>query len=214
MAATIAALATLAASPASRSADSSGASLAADHCSKAAAVQMARKLDLAEPGIANPVAQVLCGSFLGPGVEAMAASISIPSCGRTGDWLVFRYQSGSWQRVFESHNGAELAAVGSDIKETQNVLRASDAHCFPTGGTRARVWHWNGSRFTSTAWRYSKPAAQRAPVSKLTYFDSPSHNIWCDSGDEDEAYCKDQHPSALRQAQARRHHDHVRDRLR
>lgn len=120
----------------------------------------------------------------------MAASISIPSCGRTGDWLVFRYEGAKWRRVFESHNGADLIAVGSDIKETQNVLRPSDAHCFPTGGTRSRVWHWNGSRFASTAWKYSKPAAQRRALpSKLFYFESPSHNIWCSSGDEGQAYC-------------------------
>lgn len=165
--------------------------LVAGHCSRAAAAQIVRELHLAEPGSTlAPVTQVLCGAFLGPGVEAMVASVSIPSCGRTIDWLVFRYQDGGWRRVFESHNGADLAAVGSDIKETQNVLRPSDAHCFPTGGTRSRVWHWNGSRFTSTSWKYSKPAAQRrAKPSKLFYFETPSHNIWCSSGDEGMAYC-------------------------
>ena len=130
----------------------------------------------------------------------MAASVAIPSCGRTANWLVFRYRNGGWQRVFESHNGAVLAAVGSDIKETQNVLRDGDAHCFPTGGTRSRVWHWNGSRFTSTAWRYTKTAAERAakPL-KLFYFYSPSgyapgSNILCSSGDGGLARCMSNTP--------------------
>ena len=188
VAASVAALTSVTAAPVSRSAESGST---AGHCSKAAAVRIVRALDLqAEPGSTSPVAQVLCGAFLGPGVEAMVASVSIPSCGRTGNWLVFRYERGDWRRVFESHNGADLAAVGSDIRETQNVLRPSDAHCFPTGGTRSRVWHWNGSRFTGTAWKYSKTPAQRKAVpSKLFYFESPSHNIWCSSGDEGQAYC-------------------------
>lgn len=188
LAATLALLATLAASSVSRSA---GSSSAAGHCTRAAADQIVLELDLqAEPGWKHPVAQVLCGAFLGPGVEAMAASVAIPSCGRTGNWLVFRYQDSRWRQVFESHNGAELVAVGTDIKETQNVLRPSDRHCFPTGGTRSRVWHWNGSRFTSTAWKYTKTPAQRAAKpSKMHYFDSPSHNIRCSSGDEGQAYC-------------------------
>ena len=200
MAATIAVLATLAVSPVSQSAESSGSALAAGHCSKAAAGQVVRELGMAEPGLASPVTQVLCGAFLGPGVEAMAASVAIPSCGRTANWLVFRYRSGGWRRVFESHNGAVLAAVGSDIKETQNVLRDGDAHCFPTGGTRSRVWHWNGSRFTSSAWKYSKSAAERAakPL-KLFYFFSPSgyavgSNIFCSSGDGGLARCMSNTP--------------------
>ena len=196
VAASVAALASVAAAPASRSAQAIDSAPAAGRCSKATAVQVVRELHLeAEPGSKYPVAQVLCGAFLGPGVEAMVASITIPSCGHTGDWVVFRHEGAKWRLVFQSHNGAELAAVGTDIKETQQVLRPSDAHCFPTGGTRSRVWHWNGSRFTSTAWKYSKkPAKPTARATKLNYFESPSHNIWCSSGDEGLAYCATKTP--------------------
>jgi hypothetical protein len=191
----IAVLAAVAVAPRSRSAPDAESATAADHCTRPAADQILLELHLeANPGDLHPAAQVLCGAFLGAGVEAMVASVRIPSCGRTGDWLVFRYEGG-WQRVFESHNGADLVAVGTGIKETQYVLRPGDAHCFPTGGTRSRVWRWNGSRFTSTAWKYSKPAAKRkAGPSRLTYFESPSHNIWCDSGDEEQAYCATKTP--------------------
>ena len=144
----------------------SSAAATGGHCSRQAADQVVLRLHLeADPGDQTPTAQVLCGVLLlGPGVEAMAASVAVPGCGMTGDWIVLRYQGGSWQLVFESHNGAVIAAVGSDVKETQNVLRPSDPHCFPTGGTRSRVWHWNGSRLVSNGpWRYSKPQA-KAPV--------------------------------------------------
>ena len=196
MAAGLAVLAAVAIALGSQSAGAVGSAPAAGHCSKPAAVQIVRELHLeAEPGSKYPVAQVLCGAFLGPGVEAMASSIAIPSCGRTGDWLVFRYEGDNWRLVFQSHNGADLTAVGTDIKETQQVLRPTDSHCFPTGGTRSRVWHWNGSRFTSTAWKYSKKHAQRkARATKLHYFESPSHNIWCSSGDEGLAYCATKTP--------------------
>ncbi len=165
-------------------------SSAAGHCTRAAADQVALRLHLeADPGEKDPVAQVLCGAFLGPGVEAMAASIRIPSCGRTGDWLVFRFEGGAWQRAFESHGGADLAAVGPDVRETQYVLKPADAHCFPTGGTRSRTWHWNGSRLVEGAWKYSQPASAAAATLRLYQFQSPSHNLGCDIQDEDVAYC-------------------------
>jgi hypothetical protein len=161
--------------PVSRSAPDVG------HCSRPAADQILRELHLeAEPGELHPAAQVLCGvAFLGPGVEAMVASVKIPSCGRTGNWVVFRYDT-KWRLVFQSHNGADLAAVGTDIKETQFVLRPGDAHCFPTGGTRSQVWHWNGTRFVGAGWKYSKPQAKKA---KRSVFYSPSRNISCELAD-------------------------------
>ena len=170
-------------------ATSSSGGTAAGHCSKAVAVQVVKRLHLGNADFTSaPVAQVLCGAFVGPGSEAMVASLSIPSCGRTGGWVVFRYAGGTWQPVMERNNGADLTAVGNDIRESQFVLRPGEAHCFPTGGTRARTWHWNGSRFTSTPWKQATPPT--APTTThLFNFLSPSHNIWCDSGDEDHAYC-------------------------
>ena len=149
----------------------SSTSVAAARCSRAAAIDVVERLRLGNAGYTpNPVAQVLCGPFLGPGSEAMVASLSIPSCGRTGGWVVFRRTATDWQPILARNNGAELAGVGSGIRETMWVLRPGDAHCFPSGGTRSRVWRWNGARFTATAWRYSRQAA----------FLSPTRNLFCE----------------------------------
>jgi hypothetical protein len=161
-------------------------------CSRAAARDLVERLHLGnagDPNLSDPVGQVLCGAFVGPGSQAMVVSLAIPSCGRTAGWVVFRWTGDAWQLVLTRNNGADLAAVGSDIKETQNVLRPSDAHCFPTGGTRSRVWHWNGTRFTSTSWKYSKPLKPKSRIVQLYYIRSPSHNLWCDVGDEGQAFC-------------------------
>jgi hypothetical protein len=153
-------------------------------CSKAEATRVVRRLHLGnadDPDVREPVAQVLCGAFVGPGTEAMVASLSIPSCGRTGGWVVLRRPGATWQLVMERNNGADLDAVGMGIRETQFVLRPGDAHCFPTGGTRSRTWRWNGSRFTSGPWTRSKPATPKTPSSTRPsgYLKTPSNNIAC-----------------------------------
>ncbi len=85
----------------------------------------------------------------------MVASLTTPGCGGTIGWVVFRLRGGAWKIAMQRNNGAQLTAAGSGIRETQQVLRPSDAHCFPTGGTRSRTWHWNGSRFVTGAWKYA-----------------------------------------------------------
>jgi hypothetical protein len=123
-------------------------------CSSATALKVATQFQLGvDPTLPKPIAQVLCGAFVGPGSNAMVASIAIPSCGRTAQWAVFRWTGTGWQLVLTRNNGADLDAVGSDIRETQFVLRPADAHCFPTGGTRSRIWHWNGKRFVASPWK-------------------------------------------------------------
>jgi hypothetical protein len=144
-----------------------------------------KRLDLGstgDPDVSDPVGQVLCGAFLGPGSKAMVASLAIPSCGRTAGWVVFRQSGATWQLVMERSNGADLDAVGTGIRETQFVLRPGDAHCVPTGGTRSRTWRWNGERFVSSAWKQSRPASPAAPAagaSTYGFFKSPSGNIVC-----------------------------------
>ena len=141
---------------------SPGGSTAAGSCSKTEATRVVERLHLGnadDPDVSDPVAQVLCGSFVGPGSQAMVASLAIPSCGRTAGWVVFRRSGADWQLVMERNNGADLDAVGTGIRETQFVLRPGDAHCFPTGGTRSRTWRWNGTRFVSSPWTQSKPAS-------------------------------------------------------
>jgi hypothetical protein len=133
-----------------------------------------------DPNVPNPVAQVLCGAFFGPGSQAMVASLSIPSCGRTAGWVVFRRAGGTWQLALSRTNGADLDVVGSGVRETMFVLRAGDAHCFPTGGTRSRIWRWNGTRFTAGAWKLTKAAAPSASAALPSgYLKTPSGNIAC-----------------------------------
>ena len=153
-------------------------------CSKAEALRAATRFHLGvDPSLPNPIVQVLCGPFVGPESEAMVASLAIPSCGRTAGWAVFRLAGEAWELVLARNNGANLTAVGSGIKETQYVLRPSDSHCFPTGGTRSRTWHWNGTRMVSGAWKYSKPQPKKSDVLHVPYFKSPSGNIHCGLGD-------------------------------
>jgi hypothetical protein len=157
---------------------------AAGPCSRAEATRVVDRLHLGnadDPSVSDPVAQVLCGAFVGTGSQAMVASLAIPSCGRTAGWVVFRRAGGRWQIVLERTNGADLDAVGGGIRETQFVLRPGDAHCFPTGGTRSRTWRWNGTRFVPTAWTRSNPATSKAPSSGLPsgYLKTPSGNIAC-----------------------------------
>jgi sugar lactone lactonase YvrE len=100
----------------------------------------------------TPIQQVLCGPFLGPGSSGMVASIAIPSCGFSIGWAVFRFDGSDWQLVLRQDHGASLAKVGSNIRETQGVLRPGDAHCFPSA-QRSRIWHWSGKRLVSGAWK-------------------------------------------------------------
>lgn len=82
----------------------------------------------------------------------------------------------------QQRNGAFLSKVGSDIREKKGVLRPEDDRCSPSAW-KSRIWHWRGSRFTVSPWKLS------TTVRHLFYFRSPSHNIWCDVGDEDKAFC-------------------------
>jgi sugar lactone lactonase YvrE len=127
-------------------------------CSKATATRLFLRLRLGNAGyMPHPVFQVLCGAFLGKGSRAMVASEAIPSCGLTAGWDVFVYSGGAWHIVLHRINGALLKRVGTGIRETMFILRPHDAHCFPTGGSRSRVWHWTGSGWAHTAWKIKRP---------------------------------------------------------
>ena len=156
---------------------------ASGSCSKAESTRVVERLHLGnadDPDVPNPVTQALCGPFFGAGSQAMVASLTIPSCGRTAGWVVFRRVAGTWQLVLSRNNGADLDVVGSGIRETQFVLRPSDSHCFPTGGTRSRIWRWNGTRFTASAWKHTAGApAAGSSASPSGYLKTPSGNIVC-----------------------------------
>jgi hypothetical protein len=141
-------------------------------CSRATAAQaMARYKIGVVPRIQPrpPIAQVLCGPFLGPGSQGMVASVAIPSCGISIDWAVFRYTSGAWRLVMNVKHGAYLYAASSDIREEQGVLAPGDAHCFPSS-VKYRFWHWDGSRLRAGPW-----------ATALSYDSvlSPDRQTWC-----------------------------------
>jgi sugar lactone lactonase YvrE len=127
-------------------------------CSKSNAKRLFVRLHLGNAGYtSHPVFQVICGAFVGHGSRAMVASESIPSCGLTAGWDVFVYSAGTWHFVLHRNNGALLKRVGTGIRETMNILRPHDYHCFPTGGTRSRTWHWTGTRWVATPWKVKRP---------------------------------------------------------
>jgi hypothetical protein len=166
-------------------------------CSRAAALETARRIHYRATDDVQGVAAVLCGAFAGQGSQVMVASFFGPGNVGLIDWAIFRLASGEWQLVLTRHEAARFAAVGTDIRETMDVYRSSDPRCCPSGGTRSQVWHWNGSRFVGSGWRYSKPQGPTSPggaSSKLFSFESPSRNIWCATGDEDKAFCVTKDP--------------------
>jgi hypothetical protein len=89
----------------------------------------------------------------------MVLSLSIPSCGGSAGWLVFRSVGGRWRQVLDVNHGAWLDPSGRRIREWQGVLAPSDAHCFPSSA-RTRLWHWTGARLVHGRW-HSRPALPR-----------------------------------------------------
>ena len=49
---------------------------------------------------------------------------------------------------------------------------------------RRRLWQWNGSSFTASKW-----TTKQAKTVRFDKFLSPSHNLWCNVGDEDIFHC-------------------------
>jgi hypothetical protein len=160
-------------------------STASGQCSKAEAIEAVRRLGLRDVSAAYPVWKVLCGAFTGAGSRVMVASISGSENVGMLYWAVFRWTGSEWRFLMKQRRAAVLTAAGSDIKETVSIYRPSDSRCCPSGGTTVRIWHWNGSRFV---------AGREQSTTHMFYFESPSHNIWCDSGDEGQAYCATKTP--------------------
>ena len=101
--------------------------------------------------------------------------VSLWGPGNTGfiDWVVFRWDGEAWQFAMKQPFGASITAVGSDIQQTLPIYQPDDSRCCPTGGTKTRIWHWNGTRFTVSPWKATKGKGEPSR------FDSPSHNIHC-----------------------------------
>jgi hypothetical protein len=154
--------------------------LASGDCTKATANQLVEQHRLNNFLLPDPVAQVLCGAFTGPASVAMAVTIKAPTCWSPQRWAVFSFSGGDWKLVLDepAFLVGPLLAVGSDIQETTPVFRQGDPRCIPSGGTHARIWHWDGSRLVPGAW---KQVTKGKVITRSFY--TPSKNITCSLGD-------------------------------
>ncbi len=153
-------------------------------CSRATAKSLIRENPHLHPWapIYEAPGAVLCGSFLGKGSNALVMSFAAATCGGSSGWAAFRRKGNEWKLVWKYRNGQRsIAAAGTDIRETLNILRPGDPRCVPTGGTKARTWHWNGSRFVAGRWSYHyvNPAE----------FLSPDRKVWCVIGEGRDVFC-------------------------
>jgi hypothetical protein len=170
---------------ASQSATTRQSSATAGRCSRAEATAIVKLLGLNDPTVANPVFKVLCGSFTGPGSRTMVVSIWGPGNTGPAEWAVFRRAGGTWQFLMKQPAAASITASGPDIRQTLPIYRPSDPRCCPTGGTKSRLWHWNGSRFVAGPWKQATKGTDAAPAPsgyRHDYFKTPSRNIQCDYG--------------------------------
>jgi hypothetical protein len=132
-------------------------------CGLATADRLVEDAHLGNAGtVQQPVAQVLCGAFAGPGTSAMVVSLSTPGCGTSIGWVLYRKTSGRWRKLYENNNGAYFAKVGTRLRAWQGVLAPSDPHCFPSSW-RSRLWRWNGSRMVPGPWHESGPPPNPLP---------------------------------------------------
>jgi hypothetical protein len=152
------------------------ASSSAAPCSKATAAQLLNQYQLNRFQLPQPVGQLLCGQFTGPGRQAMAVGIAAPTCWPVQGWAVFNVVNDNWQLVINPDFDFlfPLVAVGSDIREITPVARARDPRCIPTGGAKARLWHWNGSSLVAGPWKKIRTEAD---------FYSPTRNLACEMDD-------------------------------
>jgi hypothetical protein len=184
-----------AAGPSAAATSGGGGTAATPECSAPTAAVLVDRHRLNSFLLPNPVRQVLCGPFTGAGSEAMAVTIGAPTCWPVQRWAVFRFVAGGWQLVLDQTTfvNPPLVAVGSDLQETGPVYRPGDARCLPSGGTRARIWRWDGTRLVAGPWRQVTPGA---PLTNAA-FRSPSANIECamiDRGSSRRIYCQSFRP--------------------
>jgi hypothetical protein len=164
------------------------ATAATADCSKAAGLEVVQRLHLNDPEVTDPVYKVLCGSFTGPVSQTMVVSLMGPGSSGMLDWVVFSWAGDAWQLLMKRHQSAVLTAAGSDIRETLSIFRDGDSRCCPSGGTKARIWHWDGTSLVAGPWKQVTKGDPRP-----RYFYSPSHNIFCgmhDDSDYRSVFCQ------------------------
>jgi len=108
----------------------------------------------------DAVEEVHCGEFLGPGSQAMVATVR-GDCFNYGGWAVFDLVDDAWQLVDGGYHGGEFHAVTVDatsIREERPVHRRHDWYrCSPTGGSKARSWNWDGAALSAGRWEQARP---------------------------------------------------------
>lgn len=144
------------AGPAAKPIVATATSDVAARCSEAAARRIVKQLRLGDGSLADPVGKVLCGAFAGPRSEVMVVMLVGEGNAGFAYWVVFRWAGGTWQFLMRQTAGASITAAGPDIRQTLPIYRPSDSRCCPTGGTKTRLWHWNGSRFVASPWKYRR----------------------------------------------------------
>ncbi len=131
-------------------------------------------------GMGDPSGQMsykaFCGAFTGPDSRTMVVTF----LGPTGplDWAVFRWTGRTWQFLMRRSAGGSITPAGPDLRQTVSILLPGDSRCCPSGGTKSRIWHWNGSRFVAGPWSEGKPASPPR-AEKSGFFKTPSGNIVC-----------------------------------
>jgi hypothetical protein len=163
-----------------------GATAGNPTCSSATARRLVNQHHLNGFSLPDPVAQVLCGAFTGTGSNAMAITIRAPTCWPVQNWVVFSLVRGSWTLILNQpgYLVPPLVALGSDIRETTAVVQHGDPRCVPSGGSHARIWHWDGEQLAAGAWKQVKPAVATAAAAgtgtvEYGWFKTPSGNIEC-----------------------------------
>jgi hypothetical protein len=148
-------------------------------CSRETALEVGKPFFF-DPGMSNPIGQVLCGPFAGPGSEAMAVSFTAPTCWGLQRWAIFRFTGGAWRVALDQRAFIfPLVVVGADIRERRPVSRSGDPRCIPSGGSHARTWHWDGTAFKAGPWKQVTPPQGGGSATGIGYFKTPSSNIVC-----------------------------------
>jgi hypothetical protein len=127
--------------------------------------------DAVQPHLPGPdpdaVVEVYCGEFLGAGSQSMVATVR-GDCFRYSGWAVFTLVGGAWQLVDGGYHAWEFHAVtveGTTIREERPVHRRQDWYrCYPTGGSEARSWAWDGAALSAGGWTQARQAEHRAEV--------------------------------------------------
>ena len=93
------------------------------------------------------------------------------TCWGVQRWAIFRFTratgGSSWIGLRSSSPWSSSALTSG---RRRPFFRPGDARCLPTGGKRARIWHWNGTRFIAGPWKQVTPGPLRSllPVTAAT----------------------------------------------